>query len=121
MLPRSVNQHSRRPVKGTRLGQIRNYCTELARVFHPEKIILFGSYAYGKPTLDSDVDLMVILPFPGNEINKAAEIRAQFDAPFPLDLLVRKPHFIAERLRERDMFIELVMEKGVILYEGQHA
>jgi len=121
MLPRSINRQSRRTAKGARLGQIRNYCAEVARVFHPEKIILFGSHAYGKPTPDSDVDLMVILPFPGNEINKAAEIRAQFDAPFPLDLIVRKPRFIAERMRERDMFIELVMEKGVILYEGQHA
>jgi uncharacterized protein len=121
MLARTVNQHSHQAAKGARLGQIRNYCEGVARVFHPEKIILFGSYAYGKPTLDSDVDLMVILPFSGNEINKAAEIRAQFDAPFPLDLLVRKPRYIAERLHERDMFIELVMEKGVILYEGQHA
>ena len=121
MLPRPAKRHSHRPVKSVRLGQIRDYCAAVARVFQPEKIILFGSHAYGRPTPDSDVDLMVILPFPGNEISKAAEIRARFDAPFPLDLLVRKPRFIAERLRERDMFIELVMEKGVILYEGQHA
>ena len=121
MLARSANQHRGRTTKRARLGQIHDYCLALARVFQPEKIILFGSHAYGKPTQDSDVDLMVILPFTGNEIAKAAEIRAHFDAPFPLDLLVRKPRFIAERLRERDMFIELVMNRGVILYEGQHA
>jgi predicted nucleotidyltransferase len=118
MLPRSAKPHSHRPSEVIPFGLIREYCLAVARTFHPEKIILFGSHAYGKPTPDSDVDLMVILPFPGNEINKAAEIRARFDAPFPLDLLVRKPRFIAERLRERDMFIELVMEQGVILYEG---
>jgi predicted nucleotidyltransferase len=121
MLPRSANRQSQRPAKGVQLGQIRDYCAAVAGAFRPEKIILFGSYAYGKPTPDSDVDLMVILPFAGNEIAKAAEIRAHFDAPFPLDLLVRKPRFITNRLRERDMFIELVMERGVILYEGQHA
>ncbi len=98
--------------------QIKSYCEAVAREFRPSKIILFGSHAYGKPTPDSDVDLMVILPFHGNEIRKSGEIRSRFDAPFPLDLLVRKPRFIEERLRERDMFIELVMERGIVLYEG---
>lgn len=118
---RSPNRQVRRPAKSVRFGQIRAYCEAVAREFRPEKIILFGSYAYGRPTPDSDVDLMVVLPFRGNEISKAGEIRSRFDAPFPLDLLVRKPHFIAERLRERDMFIELVIQRGVTLYESQHA
>ena len=61
---------------------------------------------------------MVILPFRGNPVRKAGEIRARLDAPFPLDLVVRKPRFIAQRLRERDMFIELVMKRGVIMHEG---
>jgi hypothetical protein len=61
---------------------------------------------------------MVVLPFRGNELRKAGQIRARFDAPFPLDLLVRKPAFVAERLRERDMFIELVMNDGIVMYEG---
>lgn len=98
--------------------QIKTYCEAVAREFRPSKIILFGSHAYGNPTPDSDVDLMVILPFRGNEVRKSGEIRSRFDAPFPLDLLVRKPRFIEERLRERDMFIELVMERGIVLYEG---
>ena len=121
MLPRSANQQHQRPPKAIPREQIRDYCSSLARVFHPEKIILFGSHAHGKPTPDSDVDLMVILPFAGNEISKAAQICARLDAPFPLDLLVRKPRFIAERLRERDMFIELVMQQGLLLYEDKHA
>ncbi len=104
-----------------RKEKIRAYCRAVAREFHPEKIVLFGSYAYGRPTPDSDVDLLVILPFRGNDVNKAIQIRSRFDTPFPLDLLVRKPQFIAERLRERDMFIEHVMRKGCVLYEDQHA
>src|SRR5436190_22201513 len=80
--------------------EIEAYCQAIAREFRPEKIILFGSYAYGTPTSDSDVDLLVILPFPGNDINKAIQIRSRFDTPFALDLLVRKPAFINRRLKE---------------------
>lgn len=109
-LPRNMIGTSRR-------REIQMYCEAVAREFRPQKIILFGSHAYGRPTPDSDVDLMIILPFHGNEIRKAGEIRSRLDAPFPLDLLVRKPRFIEQRLGERDMFIELVMKRGVVLYE----
>jgi len=101
--------------------QIRNYCDAVARRFHPQKIVLFGSHAYGRPTRDSDVDLLVVLPFRGSDVAKAIEIRSAFDAPFPMDLLVRKPGIIAARLKERDMFIELVMNQGRVIYEGKHA
>ncbi len=101
--------------------QIQAYCDAVAREFRPRKIVLFGSYAYGQPTPDSDVDLLVILAFRGSDVSKAIQIGSRFDAPFPLDLLVRKPQFIAERLRERDMFIELVMTQGRVVYEDQHA
>ncbi|MBI4661201.1 MAG: nucleotidyltransferase domain-containing protein [Verrucomicrobia bacterium] len=101
--------------------RIQAYCEAVAGEFRPEKIVLFGSYAYGRPTPDSDIDLLVVLPFCGNDVAKAIQIRSQLDTPFPLDLLVRKPKFIAARLRERDMFIELVMTRGVVMYEGQHA
>jgi uncharacterized protein len=101
--------------------QIRAFCQAVAREFHPERIVLFGSYAYGQPTSESDVDLLVILPFRGNDLVKVIQIRSRVDASFPLDLLVRKPHFIAARLQERDMFIELVMTRGVVMYEGQHS
>jgi predicted nucleotidyltransferase len=99
-------------------AEIKAYCDAVAREFHPQKIILFGSHAYGEPTMDSDVDLLIILPFRGNEVSKAGQIRSRFDAPFALDLLVRKPDFIAERLRERDMFIELVINRGQVMYES---
>jgi predicted nucleotidyltransferase len=100
---------------------VQNYCDGVAREFRPKKIILFGSYAYGRPTPGSDVDLLVILPFRGNDVAKAIQIRSRFDTPFPMDLLVRKPKFIATRLRERDMFVEEVMTHGCVMYEDQHA
>jgi predicted nucleotidyltransferase len=100
--------------------RIQAYCDAVGRAFRPSKIILFGSYAYGKPSPDSDVDLLIILPFQGNDVAKGIQIRARFDTPFPMDLVVRKPEFIARRQGERDMFIELVMAQGKVLYEGQH-
>jgi len=120
----SARKIARRSVRNLGLipkRQIRAFSDEVAREFHPQKIVLFGSYAYGNPTPDSDVDLLVILPFEGSDLRMAIQIRARLDAPFPLDLLVRKPRFIAERLRERDMFIEGIMKDGRVLYESQHA
>ena len=121
-----IKSSGRRPARrnGARLVNrrlVQSYCDAVAQEFRPQKIILFGSYAYGQPTADSDVDLLVILPFRGNDVAKAIQIRSRFDTPFPMDLLVRKPEFIATRLRERDMFVEAVMTQGRVMYENQHA
>jgi len=95
---------------------IRKLALEIAEKFHPEKIILFGSYAYGKPHRDSDVDLLVIMPA-WNEISKACRIRLSVHHPFPLDLIVRTPENLKWRLAEEDWFLREVMEKGKVLYE----
>ncbi|MEY2394628.1 MAG: uncharacterized protein QOF94_973 [Acidobacteriaceae bacterium] len=101
--------------------RIQAYCDAVGREFRPSKIILFGSYAYGKPSPDSDVDLLVVMPFRGSDVAKGIQLRSRFDTPFPMDLIVRKPEFVAQRQRERDMFIELVVSQGQVLYESQHA
>ena len=118
-----IKLSGRRPARqnGARLVNrrlVQSYCDAVAQEFRPQKIILFGSYAYGQPTADSDVDLLVILPFRGNDVAKAIQIRSRFATPFPMDLLVRKPEFIATRLRERDMFVEAVMTQGRVMYES---
>lgn len=99
--------------------QIRAYATEIAREFRPRRIILFGSYAYGKPTRDSDVDLLVIMPHKGRGGEKAVEIRLKLRAPFPMDLLVRSPQKIRRRLAMGDFFIEEILDKGEVLYEAR--
>ena len=99
------------------LSAIRRFARRIAERFDPEKIILFGSYAYGRPTPDSDVDLLVILPFEGHPARKAAEIRTSVRAPFPMDLLVWKPN----RMRCRDSFTRTVLNEGRILYESRHS
>jgi len=62
--------------------QIAAYGKVVAREFRPKKIILFGSYAYGKPTRDSDVDLVVVMPFRGRDVRMMGEIRVRVGAPF---------------------------------------
>jgi predicted nucleotidyltransferase len=98
--------------------QIRAFSNAIAREFRPRKIVLFGSYAYGKPTEDSDVDVLVIMPFNRKRGRKSLEIRQRIPADFPLDLIVRTPEFIAQRLEWGDCFIHEILAKGDILYEA---
>lgn len=97
---------------------IRKFAAEVAQRFHPVRIILFGSYAYGKPTPDSDVDLLVIMPCKGRSLDAARDVRLAVDAAFPLDLMVRTPAELRRRLALGDFFLHEVVEKGVVLYEG---
>src|SRR5438105_9015453 len=95
---------------------IRRYARAIAAEFHPDKIILFGSYAYGSPHEDSDVDLLVVMPA-RNQIDQAVRIRWRLAAPFPLDLMVRTPKEMKWRLEERESFTTTVMSQGTVLYE----
>jgi len=99
---------------------IRKFANEVARRFKPARIILFGSYAYGKPTSESDVDLLVIMPCKGRSLDAALEVRLAVPAGFPLDLLVRTPAELRRRLTLGDFFLREVVDKGVVLYEGAH-
>jgi predicted nucleotidyltransferase len=98
------------------LEQIQEYSDRIVEEFWPEQIILFGSYAYGSPNTDSDVDLLVVMPFEGDSAHKALEIRSRVHEDFPVDLLVRTPAQIEQRLHWNDWFIREIMEKGKILY-----
>ena len=98
--------------------EIKAYCAAIAREFKPRKIILFGSYAYGTPTKDSDVDLMVVMPCKRRPLDQSLAIRTRLDATFPLDLLVRTPRELAKRIRWKDCFISEVLGKGRVMYEA---
>ncbi len=86
--------------------------------FHPLRIILFGSYAYGKPRPDSDVDLMVVMETPLNETRQAVEILKATSYRFGLDLLVYTPQRLAQRLEWGDPFVQDILAQGKVLYES---
>lgn len=92
-------------------------CDDIVREFTPLQVILFGSYAYGTPTEDSDVDLLVVMDIPKSEFrNKALEIQQRIPHRFGLDLLVRSPEEIAYRVSYNDWFLREITEKGDFLY-----
>ncbi len=95
---------------------IRRYARAIAEEFHPDKIILFGSHAYGTPHEDSDVDLLVIMPA-RNQHDQAVRIRWRLAAPFPVDLIVRTPKQMTWRLEESESFLTTIVSKGKVLYE----
>src|SRR5262245_43172897 len=99
---------------------IRRFARQVAERFHPEKIILFGSHAYGTPHADSDVDILVVMPC-RNQLDQAAKISIDIDPPFPLDIIVRKPHNLQWRLEEGESFHTEIVSKGKVLYEKKHA
>jgi predicted nucleotidyltransferase len=98
------------------LSAIRRFARRIAERFDPEKIILFGSFAYGTPHEESDVDLLVVMPT-YNEIRQSIRITLAFDREFPLDLIVRTPERLRFWLSEGDSFLEEIMSKGIVLYE----
>ncbi|HLQ45858.1 MAG TPA: nucleotidyltransferase domain-containing protein [Planctomycetaceae bacterium] len=101
--------------------KIQAFVDEVVRQFRPKRVVLFGSYAYGKPTQDSDVDLLVIMPHKEHSAVQAAEILKCIRASFPLDLIVRSPQTIRQRLRMDDFFITEILERGETLYEARRA
>ena len=107
-------------MKRIRRSQIQKFAEQVARQFRPEKIILFGSYAYGKPTEDSDVDLLVIMPFEGKGAHKATEILVATGPTFPIDLIVRTPEQIETRAKLGDFFIREITTKRKVLFEAAH-
>ena len=94
-------------------------CDDIVREFAPLQVILFGSYAYGTPTEDSDVDLLVVMDIPESETRRQTiEIRQRIPHRFSMDLLVRSPKEIAYRISYNDWFLREITEKGEVLYGG---
>ena len=100
-------------------GEIQATCDDIVREFAPLQVILFGSYAYGTPTEDSDVDLLVVMDIPKSEFrNKAVEIRQRIPDHFRIDVLVRSPEEIAYRVSYNDWFLREITEKGKLLHSS---
>jgi predicted nucleotidyltransferase len=90
----------------------------LVEQYRPERVVLFGSYARREERPGSDVDLLVVLNHEGKNPYLAADIHTDLRPNFPMDLLVRKPQEIEERLDLGDRFIRDILKEGIVIYEG---
>ena len=112
--PRTVPVGLKQPVGRSLQPAIRKIVDELK----PEKIILFGSYAYGRPNPHSDVDLLVVMKTKAPLKERSWEVsRLLLPRPFPVDILVRTPEEIEEGLKSGDFFLQEIVSRGKVLYE----
>ena len=100
------------------MNKIKEFGRRVGREFGAERVILFGSYARGEVTKDSDVDLLVVVPFEGRSVDQSVAIRMKLRPQFPMDLLVRTPEKVRQRIDMGDGFMREILEKGKVLYEA---
>ena len=99
-------------------SQLDTVTRRIIEALNPQKIILFGSHAYGMPTPDSDVDILIVMESQDRPTERAVKVsRLLRPRPFPMDILVRTPEEIRHRLKIGDHFIQEIMNQGKILYE----
>ena len=97
-------------------------CDDIVREFHPQRVVLFGSYAYGTPTEDSDADLLIVMDIPEDQTRQqAVAIRQRIPRRFRMDLIVRTPAELAFRVKHNDWFYREIQERGEVLYESPDA
>lgn len=98
---------------------IKDIAKRIGRKFHPKRIILFGSYAHGRPHRDSDVDLLIIFPNRKGRAKTYADISQELEPrAVPIDLLIRSTQEIQYRLKIGDSFIKKILTEGTVLYES---
>ncbi len=100
--------------------QIKQAALKIADAVRPEKVILFGSYAYGRPNADSDLDFLVVVKDRTRKKRHEAFIKASSalgPRSFSVDIVIRSAKDISWRIREGDFFLQDIIEKGRVLYE----
>ena len=96
---------------------IHKIATKITGSFSPEKIILFGSYAYGTATADSDVNLLIITDTNARSAERQRMIsRLFYPRPISMDIVVKTPAEIKRAQKRVDPFINEILKKGVVLY-----
>lgn len=97
--------------------KLKEITDRIVKDFQPQKVVLFGSYAWGEPTINSDIDLLVIKETNRSTRDIAKEIDGSiFPRPFPIDLIVNTPQQVEKRVEIGDFFITNILNKGKVLY-----
>lgn len=95
--------------------QIHQLAQKIRDKFNPDRILLFGSHAYGVPGKNSDIDLLVVMRTTISVRKQAYLIRRELESTEPIDIIVRTPEQIEERIRLGDFFIKQIIERGAEL------
>lgn len=105
-------------MKVSNLESLKKIASFIKESFGAQKVILFGSYAYGNPNSDSDIDLLVIMNTKERFSKQAVKIRVAIDEMLPeksIDIIVRSPEYINQRVDNNDFFIKEILTKGIYL------
>ena len=100
------------------MDKIEEFGRHIGRDFGAERVILFGSYARGAATKDSDVDLLVIGPYEGRSVDRSVQMRMKLRPGFPVDLVLRTAEKVRQRLAMGDDFMRDILAEGKVLYEA---
>ena len=98
---------------------IQRISEKIEKEYQPEKIILFGSYAWGKPNRHSDLDFFIIKKTKARHIDRSVRVRRivrEENAVVPMDPIVYTPEETKHRIKLGDDFIKKIMKEGVVLY-----
>jgi len=99
-------------------NKIKPLVSKIVDKYNPDKIYLFGSYAWGNPTIDSDVDLFIVKNTTESQRGRSRKLRnLLFGSGVPFDLFIYTPGEIKKRIDMGDFFINDIIKKGKILYE----
>lgn len=98
--------------------RLKKIAGRLKKEYHAGRVILFGSYATGTATEDSDVDILVIAPTKEKFFERMAtvlELVRDLYNGLPLSPIVLRPEEVKKRLKIRDQFIQEILENGIEL------
>jgi predicted nucleotidyltransferase len=100
-------------------GKLRPFLRVLQDQFHPEKVVVFGSYAYGTPDEDSDVDILVVKPIEQSRLKDKIAIRSAWwpllrkFGPISFDLMLAEPKECESRSADGGSYLGNILEKGI--------
>jgi predicted nucleotidyltransferase len=99
--------------------EIEQIVRRIAEGYRPLKVILFGSYAYGEPTEDSDIDLLIVKETSERFIDRWVTVRELIADPqrrIPVEPIILTPDELDRRLSKGDQFLQEIVARGKLLY-----
>lgn len=98
--------------------EIKRLKDKIIKSYQPEKIIIFGSYVWGKPNKSSDLDLFIIKNSRKERRFRTTEVeQLLLDRHLPLDILVYTPKETEDSLKEDNFFVKEIVNQGKIIYD----